>query len=63
MAVAYAKAKPKHHVTDEKSQFQRFKDTARLLGSDETGRVFERAFAKIVPAKRSKRSGISPKPK
>jgi hypothetical protein len=38
----------------EKPQIQRFKDLARELECDETGEAFERAFAKIVPAKRPK---------
>jgi hypothetical protein len=35
----------------EKAQIERFKETARKLGADESGDTFERAFAKIVPPK------------
>lgn len=38
-------------MTAKKDQLQRFKDTARALGADESGEAFERAFKKIVPAK------------
>jgi hypothetical protein len=49
------KAKPK--LTD-KEQSERFKETARALGVDESGRGFERAFAKIVkPAKGAAKGG------
>jgi hypothetical protein len=40
------KAKPA-----EKSQRERFIETARQLEADETGEAFERAFRKIVPTK------------
>jgi hypothetical protein len=43
------KAKPK--LTD-KEQSERFKETARTLGVDESGKPFERAIAKIAPPKR-----------
>jgi hypothetical protein len=33
-------------------QSERFKETARKLGADETGKAFERAFEKIAPPKR-----------
>jgi hypothetical protein len=36
----------------EKSQRERFIETARELEADETGEAFERAFNKIVPPKR-----------
>jgi hypothetical protein len=42
--------------TDEKFQSERFKETARELGCDETGKAFEDAFTKIIPAKRPPRS-------
>lgn len=35
----------------EKSQKQRFIETARELGCDETGEKFDEAFRKIVPPK------------
>jgi hypothetical protein len=42
-------AKPKKKP--DKEQIERFKETARKLGSDESGTSFESAFAKIVPPK------------
>jgi hypothetical protein len=48
---AKPKPKPKSKMTDSK-QSERFKETARALGADETGEAFEKAFAKIVPPKR-----------
>jgi hypothetical protein len=44
------KAKPK--LTD-KEQSERFKETARNLGADESGKEFEQAFSKIVKQKAS----------
>lgn len=43
-------AKPK---PNSKAQYERFRETARELGVDdeESGKAFERAFAKIVPPK------------
>ncbi len=41
------KAKPKPKFTD-KSQSERFIETARNLGVEETGETFERTFQKIV---------------
>jgi hypothetical protein len=49
-AGAPKKAKPKPKLTD-KEQSERFKETARKLGVDESGKAFERAIEKIVPAK------------
>jgi len=46
------KAKPKPKMTD-KEQSERFKKTARELSVDESGEKFERAFEKVVPAKKS----------
>jgi hypothetical protein len=48
---AKSRAKPK--FTD-KAQSERFIATARKLGIEETGEVFERAFKKIVPPKTTK---------
>lgn len=42
---------PKRKMTPEE-QSELFIKTARELGVDETGEEFERAFAKIAPAKR-----------
>jgi hypothetical protein len=49
-AGAPKKAKPKPKITD-KEQSERFKQTARELGVDESGKVFEGAFTKIVRPK------------
>jgi hypothetical protein len=40
-----------------KSQTERFKETARKLGVDETGEALERAFKKIVPPKQRVKGG------
>jgi hypothetical protein len=45
---------PKEKKKRDPMQIQRFKDTARELGADESGETFERAFKKIVPPKSSK---------
>ena len=45
------KAKPKPKMTDKK-QSERFIETARKLGVDESGKSFVQAFEKIVPPKR-----------
>ena len=47
-------AKPK----SKKDQYERFQQAARDLGvdDDESAQKFERAFAKIVPAKRPAKS-------
>jgi hypothetical protein len=45
------KRKPKRKMT-KAEQSERFKETARNLGSDESGEAFERALEKIVPPKR-----------
>ena len=39
------KAKPK---LDDKEQSERFKQTARELGADESGKTFDEAFDKFV---------------
>lgn len=44
------KAKPKPKLTD-KEQSERFKETARQLGVDESGEHFEKTFRKIATAK------------
>jgi hypothetical protein len=43
-----AKATPK---LSDKEQSERFKQTARELGVDESGRVFEDAFQRIIKPK------------
>ena len=49
MTAKTAKQKTKPKLTD-KRQSERFKEAARKLEADETGKSFERAFSKIVPA-------------
>ena len=44
------KAKPKPKLTD-KEQSERFKETARKLGADDSGRSFEGALKEIVRPK------------
>ena len=39
---------------DEKPQFERFVETVRKVGADETDEALEKALDKIVPPKRSK---------
>jgi hypothetical protein len=46
------KPKPKPRLTD-KEQSERFKETARKLGADETGSQFDAALDKLLPSKRS----------
>jgi hypothetical protein len=43
--------KPTKKMT-QAEQSERFKETARNLGADESGEAFRRAFEKIVPPKR-----------
>ena len=49
-------AKPKKH-DDEKTQKERFIETARELEADETGEAFERALKKIMPPAKPEGSG------
>jgi hypothetical protein len=49
-AGAPKKAKPKPSLTD-KEQSERFKETARELGVDESGKEFEETLEKIMPTK------------
>lgn len=37
-------------------QFERFRETARKLGVDETGKEFEKAFKNVSPLRESRRS-------
>ena len=46
---------PKPQVV--KPQRERFIEKAREIGSDESGKTFERAFKKIVPPKKPKTGG------
>jgi hypothetical protein len=48
------KAKPKPKLTD-KEQSERFKETARKLGADETGKEFEQAVDKLLHGSRNDR--------
>lgn len=48
------KAKPKPKAKDEK-QFERFIETARMLGVDEGDGTFDRAFKTIVRPKNARR--------
>jgi hypothetical protein len=47
-----SKAKPSSKPKDDRPQRERFIETARAIGVDETGAEFERALAKLVPPKR-----------
>lgn len=49
-ASAPKRAKPKPKLTD-KEQSERFIETARELGVDESGTAFDEAMEKIVPPK------------
>jgi hypothetical protein len=40
---------------DNPEQFERFVEAARKAGVDESGEAFERAFDKIVPARKPSR--------
>ena len=42
--------------TIDKRQSERFVETARKLGADESGKSFERAFEKLVPPKINRRT-------
>jgi hypothetical protein len=52
VSAAGEKRKPKEK---DKRQYERFVETARKLGVDESPENFERAFTKIVPPKRTRR--------
>ncbi len=49
------RSKPKPKFTD-KTQSERFIETARKLGAEETGEAFEKAFSKIIRPIQSKNS-------
>jgi hypothetical protein len=51
MVKAVTGKRPKPRKKPDKEQAERFKETARALGADETGEAFERAFTGIVPPK------------
>ena len=48
--------KKRDRPPDDKEQSARFVETARKLGADESGKLFERAFRKVVPKKNPKRA-------
>jgi hypothetical protein len=53
-------AKPKQRKPGRiKRQSERFIETARSLGADETGATFERAFGLLVPPKRPDKAPIN----
>ncbi len=41
------------HSADDPEQSERFIETAREHGTDETGKAFERLFKKAVPSKKA----------
>jgi hypothetical protein len=45
-------SKKKRQGLADKEQSDCFKETARHIGADETGKTFERVFKKIVPPKK-----------
>lgn len=47
--------KRKSPKSADKDQSERFIETARMLGADESAKRFEDIFAKLVPAKRHRR--------
>jgi hypothetical protein len=51
MGKAGEKQKQKPKMSD-KRQYERFVETARKLGCDESEEAFEQAFRKIVPPKK-----------
>jgi hypothetical protein len=51
MGKAGEKQKQKPKMTD-KRQYERFVETARKLGCDESEETFERHFSRIVPPKK-----------
>ncbi len=58
MARADTELKPKHKKLTQKEQSERFRQTARELGCDESEGALELAFENIVPSKASPRSEI-----
>jgi hypothetical protein len=49
------KPPPKRKMT-KAEQSERFKETARRLGADESGEAFERAFKRIAPPIRAQKN-------
>ena len=50
--MAKAGTRPKPKKATDKAQSERFRETARKLGADESEETFDRAFKKIVQPKR-----------
>jgi hypothetical protein len=46
--------KKKDPPEDPKAQHERFKEVAREIGADESGKEFERVFGRVVPSKAPK---------
>jgi len=49
------KPKRKSQKNTDKEQSERFKDAARTVEADETGRKFDKAMEVLIPAKRPAR--------
>lgn len=49
-----SKVKHKPPARTDDAQVQRFKQTARELGCDETGEAFVKSFDKAIPPRKSK---------
>lgn len=47
----------KRAADDQAAQSRRFVEAAKAAEADESGKVFERAFRKIVPARKPKKAG------
>ncbi len=47
-----AATKPPTHKIEDKAQYERFREAARELGTDDNPEAFDRQFQKIVPPKR-----------
>lgn len=43
--------KPTSRKTEDKAQYERFREAARELGTDDSAEAFDRAFVKIVPSR------------
>jgi hypothetical protein len=44
---------------DDPAQSKRFEEAARAVEADESGRMFQRAFQKVVPAKKKRSKSAS----
>lgn len=58
-----AKSKRRSQKNTDKEQSERFIETARILESDETGKVFSRAFETMLKVSRVPSRKNSPKQK